>query len=93
MMTKLLGLDHDLPADLRQSVGESALIKLALDAAQAVATDRSWPGDSRENGSSPQKLLALLTYCYAADTYGSSLLDLLGVEVPAEVDGLCSRAV
>jgi hypothetical protein len=74
MLAKIFGLKHrtpDLPADLRQSVGESALVRLALDAAQAVVEQKPWlraPGDSP---SGPQRLLALLAYCYAAGIYAS----------------------
>jgi len=74
MIANLLGLDrwvHDLPEDLRQSVGEGALMKLALDAAQKVATQRRWLSDPEEAQPDPQMMLALLTYCYAAGIYGS----------------------
>jgi len=74
MMTKIFGLNqriHDLPADLRQSVGESALVRLALDAAQAVVEQRPWLRGPGEAPSGPQRLLALLAYCYAAGIYAS----------------------
>jgi hypothetical protein len=60
-----------LPEDLRQNVGESALLKLALDAAQTVVTEKQWLSGPGETQSGPQMLLALLTYCYAAGIYGS----------------------
>ena len=74
MLAKIFGWNqrnHDLPADLRQSVGESALVKLALDAAQAVVAQRPWLRDPGEAPSGPQRLLALLAYCYAAGIYAS----------------------
>lgn len=74
MIAKIFGLDqrvHDLSADLRQSAGESALVKLALDAAQTVATQSAWLSGSGEPQPSPQVLLTLLSYCYAAGIYNS----------------------
>jgi hypothetical protein len=74
MMTSILGLDrrvHNLPEDLRQSVGESVLLKLALDAAQTVATEKQWLSGPGETQPGSHMLLALLTYCYAAGIYGS----------------------
>ena len=73
-IASIFGLDqsaHDLQEDLRQSVGENALVKLARDAAQIVATQREWLGAPAKAEPSPQALLALLTYCYAAGIYGS----------------------
>jgi hypothetical protein len=74
MIASIFGPDqwvHDLREDLRQSVGESALVTLALDTAQTVATQRAWLSGPAEAQPSPQTLLALLTYCYAAGIYGS----------------------
>ena len=74
MLAKLFGLNQrirDLPADLRQSVGESGLVRLALDAAQAVVEQRPWLRGPGEAPSGTQRLLALLAYCYAAGIYAS----------------------
>ena len=59
-----------LPADLRQHVGERALIELALGAVQTVGERLPRPLDA-PGRHSPQMLLTLLTYCYAAGVYGS----------------------
>lgn len=59
-----------LPADLRQPVGERALIELALDAVQTVGERLPRPLEA-PGQHSPQMLLTLLTYCYAAGVYGS----------------------
>jgi hypothetical protein len=59
-----------LPADLRQHVGERALIELALEAVQAVGQRLPRPQELTGR-CSPQMLLTLLTYCYAAGIYGS----------------------
>ena len=72
-MTMLIDIEQrpsGLPADLRQHVGESALIQLALDAAQIVG-ERLSPPLEAEGRHSPPMLLTLLTYCYAAGIYGS----------------------
>ena len=74
LIASLFGLDrrvHDLPEDLRRRLGESALLKLALDAAQEGAAERLWLRDLGEAQPGPQVLLALLTYCYAAGIFGS----------------------
>ena len=59
-----------MPAHLRQQLGERALIDLALAAVQTVG--EGLPGPLAAAGRhSPQMLLTLLTYCYAAGVYGS----------------------
>src|SRR5439155_8426144 len=72
-MTTLIDVEQrpsGLPADLRQHVGERALIELALDAVQTVGERLPRPLDA-PGRHSPQILLTLLTYCYAAGIYGS----------------------
>jgi hypothetical protein len=59
-----------LPADLRQQLGERALIDLALGAVQTVGEGLPRPL-AAAGRHSPQMLLTLLTYCYAAGVYGS----------------------
>ena len=59
------------PPDLRQSLGEQILLKLALDAVQAVDQSRLNLAAAGEQKLRPQMLLTLLTYCYAARIYGS----------------------
>jgi len=59
-----------LQAHMRQQLGERALIDLALAAVQTVG--ERLPGPLPAAGRhSPQMLLTLLTYCYAAGVYGS----------------------
>lgn len=73
MTTMLIDTEHrtpGLPADLRQHVGERALIELALDAVQTVGERLPRPLEA-QGRHSPQMLLTLLTYCYAAGIYGS----------------------
>lgn len=60
-----------LPMDLREWVGERGLVKLALDAVQTVVARRPDFGASRAGDPSPQVMLTLLAYCYAAGIYGS----------------------
>ena len=63
---------HNLPDDLRQSVSECVLAKLAMDSAQVVALlNHRVPAVATGSPFSPQKLLALLAYCYAAGICGS----------------------
>lgn len=73
MTTMLIDADQrtaEFPADLRQHVGERALIELALEAAQTVGARFPQPLET-EGWCSRQMLLTLLTYCYAAGTYSS----------------------
>ncbi|MBE0540609.1 MAG: transposase [Verrucomicrobia bacterium] len=58
-------------ADLRQAVGERTLIAWSLDAVHLLG-DRlpGLSGAAIEEGS-PRMMLTLLTYCYAAEIYGS----------------------
>jgi hypothetical protein len=72
-MTMLIDAEQrtpGLPADLRQHVGERALVELALDAAQTVGDRFPRPFEAAGRHSA-QMLLTLLTYCYAAGVYGS----------------------
>jgi len=95
MLAKIFGLNqriHDLPADLRQSVGESALVNLALNAAQAVAEKRPWLRGPGEAPSGPQRLLALLAYCYAAGIYASQDVERACRNDPA-VRSICANAL
>lgn len=62
---------RSLSADLSQSVGEKALVKLVLDAVQTVDSARLKEEAGKLPGFRPQMLLTLLTYCYAARIYGS----------------------
>ena len=67
---------QNLPDDLRQSVGEDALARLAVDAAQVVGLQNSrlavGPASAQ---SDPQRLLAILTYSYAAGIYASQAIE------------------
>lgn len=75
-MTRTIQAQNDLaagiqPADLRESLGADLLLKLALDAVQALEPsklDAAVSGDSRTR---PQMMLTLLPYCYAGRIYGS----------------------
>jgi len=95
MTAKVFGLDRRVqgwPEDLRQGTGESALAKLALDAARAVAAERLNLSGKGETDSTPQQLLALLTYCYAACIYGSQDVELACRNDPV-VCSLCPKAL
>jgi hypothetical protein len=73
MMTMLMDAEQwtpGLPADLRQDLGEGALLELALEAVQTVGARLSRPLGSDERYGPPM-LLTLLTYCYASGVYGS----------------------
>jgi len=83
---------RDLPVDLRQSVGESALVTLALDAAQAVVEQRPWLRGPGEAPSGPQRLLALLAYCYAAGIHASQDVERACRNDPA-VRSICANAL
>ena len=60
-----------LQADLRESLGEQILLRLALDAVQSL--DPAKIKDTFGGGPNlrPQMMLTLLAYCYATRTYGS----------------------
>jgi hypothetical protein len=60
-----------LAGDLRECLGEAILLKIALDAVQSL--DPSQLKAAEESGTRfrPQMMLTLLSYCYAARTYGS----------------------
>jgi hypothetical protein len=94
MKTNLSSLEQwvdDAPADLRQSLGESTLVKLALDAARTVAAQKPWLSGPGEAQPDPQMLLALLTYCYAASIYGSQEIEFACQDDPA-VRSICANA-
>ena len=56
-----------LPQDMRAWVGERGLVKLALAAVQTVSLRRSGFGTGHLDETSPQMVLTLVTYCYAAN--------------------------
>ena len=85
MMTMLIDAEQrtpGLPADLRQHVGERALIELALEAGQTVRARLSRPLGP-EGQCSPPRLLTLLTYCYASGVYASEDIEYDGRNDPA----------
>ena len=64
------------PLNLREQVGERALIAWALEAVEAVAERLPrWCGYT-DGSSNPRMLLTLLTYSYAMGTYGSEDVEL-----------------
>ena len=58
-------------ADLRESLGEPILLKLALDGVQSLDPSKLKAAMSGTAGRRPQMMLTLLSYCYAARIYGS----------------------
>ncbi len=78
-------------ADLRQAVGERTLIAWSLDAVQLLR-DRlpGLSGAAIEEGS-PRMMLTLLTYCYAAEIYGSEDIEW-ACRHDAAVSYLCGNA-
>lgn len=77
--------------DLRHALGERALIAWCLDAVQILG-DRlpHLEGADREEYS-PQMLMTLLTYCYAAEIYGSDDIEW-ACQNDAAVAYLCGNA-
>src|ERR1051325_185743 len=59
------------PADLRQSLGDGILLKLALDAVQSLDWSMLNGAIISEQRLRPQMMLTLLCFCYAARIYGS----------------------
>jgi transposase len=60
-----------LPEDLSRFLGARGLLRLALDAVQAIDSAGFAPEDRCRPAYRPQMLLMLLTYCYASRIYGS----------------------
>src|SRR5438093_7754213 len=80
-----------LCADLRLTLGERGLLRLALEAIQAVdlqpvVLEERMPMDLR-----PQMMLTLLTYCYSAKIYGSRDVEL-AIGQDSTVRYICARA-
>jgi hypothetical protein len=63
-----------LPADLRLSLGEECLLRLAFDAVHGVTLRVSPPGAGPEQFR-PQMVCTLLCYCYAAGICGSKEIE------------------
>ena len=76
------------PEDLRPTLGEAALAKLSGDAAQMVALQKPWLVGSENTASTTRRLLALLTFCYAAGIYGSQEIESAAQHEPV-VRSLC----
>lgn len=60
-----------LTADLSQTLGERQLLKMVLEAVQAVDPGRFSSKELRSAAFRPQMMLTLLSYCYTASIYGS----------------------
>src|SRR5262245_61763586 len=60
-----------LSTDLSRTLGKQQLLKMVLEAAQAVGTDRFSQKELKEAESRPQMMLTLLTYGDPASLYGS----------------------
>jgi hypothetical protein len=59
------------PPDLRESLGEPILLKLALDGVQSLDPAKLKLAANGTAPLRPQMMLTLLSYCYAARIYGS----------------------
>lgn len=71
IFTKSNGQTPSYPDDLRSAVGERRLIELALEAVQIVGEELPRQVRALQDQPSPKMMLTLLTYCYAAEIYGS----------------------
>src|SRR6266496_3459218 len=80
-----------LSADLRRSLGEAGLLRLALDAVQALDPHLFDLEGRRAVGLRPQMMLTLLTYCYAAAIYGSRDI-ACAIEQDRTVRYICANA-
>lgn len=80
----------NFPDDLRSLVGERRLIELALEAAQIVGEALPRPTRSMQDRHSPQMLLTLLTYCYAAGIYAAEDVEW-ACESDAVVRYICAK--
>jgi transposase len=90
---QLNGIDTrpaSLPADLRETLGEQILLRLALDAVQSLDPEKMNRAFGGGPNLRPQMMLTLLSYCYAAKIYGS-----LDIEWAAQNDKtvryICAR--
>jgi len=57
--------------DLRESLGEPILLKLALDGVQTLDPSKLKSAANGKTALRPQMMLTLLSYCYAGRIYGS----------------------
>lgn len=60
-----------LATDLRRTLSEQQLLKMVLEAVQAVDPGRFSLKELKSAEFRPQMMLTLLTYCYTASIYGS----------------------
>jgi len=70
-LTRTDSAPASLPADLRESLGEQILLKLALDAVQSLDPSQLSAAVTGDQRIRPQMMLTLLTYCYGSRLYGS----------------------
>ena len=77
-------------ADLRESLGEPILLKLALDGVQSLDPSKLKSAVSAKPVLRPQMMLTLISYCYAARVYGSRDIEW-AIRNNATVRYICAR--
>src|SRR5947209_4834415 len=80
------------PTDVRESLGEQILLKLALDAVQSLEPSKLNAAVTGEPTIRPQMMLTLLAYCYAARIYASQDIACASRNDPS-VRYICARTV
>src|SRR5438067_10964211 len=94
MMTTILKRSEATPAnptaDLRESLGESILLKLALDGVQSLEPSKLNAAVSGKEKLRPQMMLTLLSYSYAARIYGSRDIEW-AIRTNSTVRYICAR--
>lgn len=78
--------------DLRESLGEAILLRLALDAVQSFDPALLAPKGSGPEHPRPKMMLTLLAYCYAARIYGSREIERAALREP-DVNYICAHSV
>jgi len=83
-------LSPNSTADLRESLGEPILLKLALDGVQTLDPFKLKSSVGGKTALRPQMMLTLLSYCYAARIYGSRDIEW-AIRNNATVRYICAR--
>src|ERR1043166_6081466 len=92
LVTKTGSEGRVFSGDLRRMLGEQGLLRLSLDAVQAL--DLPWTPRRGGKGAEfrPQMLMTLLTYCYLSTFYGSRDIEL-AIRHDPTVRYICARAM
>jgi hypothetical protein len=82
---------EEVPGDLRLWLGEDRLVNLVRNVVQDAPRPAATRNDSRGDENAAQRMLVMLTCCYAAGMFGSAEIEWASYSVPM-LGAICGRS-